>query len=105
MAQDIEPAPSPAELLALVDAEQARTTAAIEPGVRLVYGVWGLAWLVGFGALYVARAEVGPVDLGAAVAGITLALLLVTAMTVTGRALEDYTAALRELLTPPPAPR
>lgn len=84
MAQGVEPALNPAELLALVDTERARTTAAIEPDLRLVYGVWGLAWLVGFGALHVARAEVGPVDITPVLAETTLLLLLVTAMTVTG---------------------
>ena len=38
----------PAAMLALVEGERARAERAVEPDVRLVYAVWGTAWLVGF---------------------------------------------------------
>jgi hypothetical protein len=75
---------TPADLLALVESERARTSAAIGPDPLLVYGVWGLAWLLGFGALYLARAETGPVTVSLVVAGATFFLLLASAMVITG---------------------
>lgn len=42
---------APAGLLALVEAERARTSAAIEPDPRVVYGARGLGWLLGSAAL------------------------------------------------------
>src|SRR5688500_14167149 len=39
-------------ILAGVEKDRASAAAAIEPDPRLVYGVWGTAWLLGFGLLY-----------------------------------------------------
>lgn len=88
---------TPGELLALVEGERARTSAAIEPDPRLVYGVWGIAWLLGFAALYVARAGTGPVDVAPAVAGIAFFLLFVAAMVVTGFHMARRFAGVRGL--------
>lgn len=88
---------APGELLAMVEAEQARTTAAIEPDPRLLYGAWGLAWFVGFAALYVARAEAGPVEVAPTVAGITHFVLLLSALMVTGVHMARRFAGVRGL--------
>ncbi|MHB1473947.1 MAG: hypothetical protein ACYCV4_10030 [Dermatophilaceae bacterium] len=72
------------ESLALVEAERARTSSAIAPDPRLLYGVWGLAWLLGFAGLYLASADTGPVAMPPAVAGIAFFLLLLAATVVTG---------------------
>lgn len=75
---------APAELLALIEAEQNRAAAAIEPDPRLMYGCWGLAWLLGFAALYLAYADTSPVGISPTAAGLVLGVLLTTAMVVTG---------------------
>ncbi len=90
---------APAELLALVEAEQARTSAALEPDARLIYGCWGLAWLLGFGSLYLARAEIGPVELAPSVAGLVFFGLLVAAMVITGMHMSRRFAGVRGVST------
>jgi len=75
---------TPAELLALIEAERARASAALVPDPRVLYAVWGIAWLVGFAVLYVARTGTGPVGVAPAVAGAAFGVLLVAAMVVTG---------------------
>lgn len=75
---------TPGQLLALVEAERASTSAAIEPDPRLLYGAWGLAWLLGFATLYVSRADSGPVDVAPVPAGIAFFVLLASAMATTG---------------------
>lgn len=72
----------PADWLARVEAEQQRTRTAIEPDVRLIYGVWGAAWLLGFLVLWYAAAD-GAVDVSMPLAGVVFALCLAAAMGVT----------------------
>ncbi|MEP6761707.1 MAG: hypothetical protein ABJA93_10135 [Sporichthyaceae bacterium] len=71
-----------AELLDLVAAERASIRAAIEPDPRVVYGVWGVAWLVGFACMYAAHGG-GPVDVADGVAGVVFFVLLVAAALLT----------------------
>ena len=47
----------PAEQLRLVADQQARTRAALAPDERLLFGAWGVAWFVGFGAIWLASPE------------------------------------------------
>lgn len=71
---------TPDEMLALLEAERRRAAAALEPDIRLVYGVWGAAWLVGFGALWwsaAARGVPGPL------AATLFAVLIIAAIVVT----------------------
>ncbi len=51
---DAAAALDPAGRLRLVAEQEARTRAALSPDARLLFGAWGTAWLVGFGALWAA---------------------------------------------------
>ena len=52
--QPPETALDPAEQLRLVAEQRARTHAALVPDERLLFGAWGVAWSVGFGAIWLA---------------------------------------------------
>jgi hypothetical protein len=69
----------PADMLELAERERRRTARAIEPDARLIYGVWGVAWLVG--NLLMWSAAHGGVTWG--LAGPVFAVLLVAAMVTT----------------------
>jgi hypothetical protein len=43
---------NPAEALRLIEAEQAAARRGMQPDPRLTFGPWGIAWLVGFGLLF-----------------------------------------------------
>jgi hypothetical protein len=49
---DPEVPPSVQDALGIIQRQQQVAAAQIEPNARLLYGVWGLAWLLGFGAFY-----------------------------------------------------
>jgi len=74
----------PRDALALLEAEHTRTQRQLEPDARLLYGVWGAAWLVGFLVLWTSATGRGPLVLPAPAAGATFALLLGAAVVVTG---------------------
>ncbi len=78
--QSVEGDLAPADSLALIEAQRRITTAQIEPDIRLMYGVWGLALLIGDAAFFFATWDNSPIQLPIPVAGITLFVLLVTAM-------------------------
>lgn len=71
----------PREALALLESERDRTQQHLEPDARLIYGVWGVAWLVGFLALWSASTGAGP--LSRPVAGVVFAVCLAVAVVVT----------------------
>ena len=73
-----------AESLALIEAQRRRVTAQIEPDIRLLYGVWGLALLVGEAAFFFAYWENSPIAIPLPVAGVTLFVSLVAAMVTMG---------------------
>lgn len=73
-----------AESLALIEAQQRRVAEQIEPDIRLLYGVWGLALLIGEAAFFFASWADSPIPLPLPVAGVTLFLSLVTAMVTMG---------------------
>jgi hypothetical protein len=79
----IEPGTDPASLLAMVDDERRRAVRAIEPDPRLIFGVWGVAWLVGFLLMWAGAADDSPVDLPLPVAGTLFGACLVGAVAVT----------------------
>lgn len=79
---DEQPA-DPAAALALVEAEQARTAAALEPDPRVVYGTWGAGWLAGFLALWCWASDAAPFRLPGAVAGIAFAVCIAGSMALT----------------------
>lgn len=88
-------APDAAAILAALEADRARAAAAIEPDVRLLYGVWGAAWLVGFALLYGARAPDPPVVVPVALAQVTFAACIAGAVVVTGSHLARRFAGVR----------
>ncbi|MFI7441744.1 transporter [Nonomuraea indica] len=52
MADDGEPAPSPEEMLRLIERQRADTVRRLKGDPRLLYAPWGVAWLLGFGTLF-----------------------------------------------------
>lgn len=84
-----EPPADPAAMAALVAAQRAHVARATRPDPRLLYGVWGAAWLVGFGLLWLSqRASGAGLPLGWAFVGFAVcmvAALAVTAVHLTRR--------------------
>ncbi|HEV3357862.1 MAG TPA: hypothetical protein VG247_13795 [Pseudonocardiaceae bacterium] len=76
MTQQPDPPLSPADSMALIDAHQASRQRAQHLGGALLCGVWGVAYLVGWGAFYLSREHVLPV----LVAGILTGVLTVAAI-------------------------
>lgn len=74
----------PREALAMLESERSRTQRQLEPDVRLLYGVWGAAWLVGFLVLWASATGRGPLVLPPTAAGAVFAALLAVAVVVTG---------------------
>lgn len=85
----------PAELLALLEAQRTQASAAMEPDPRVIYGAWGLAWLVGFAAMYLAQVPSAPLDLGVGPAFVVFFACLAAAMVVTGVHLARRFAGVR----------
>ncbi|WP_369370548.1 hypothetical protein AB1046_17370 [Promicromonospora sp. Populi] len=50
---------SPAETLRLIREQQEATRDAVEPDGRLLFGVWGIAWLIGYLAMWVSARDAG----------------------------------------------
>lgn len=73
----------PREMLALLGAERARTQEALDPDPRLIFGVWGVAWLLGFLAFWSAASAAAPVDVPIAVAAVFFFACIVGAIAVT----------------------
>lgn len=84
----------PKTMLGLLEGEQARTAQALDPDPRLIYGVWGAAWLVGFLLMWsAARGE--PLDLGLGVAGAFFGACMVGAVATTIVHIGRRTAGVR----------
>ncbi|MDR7302640.1 hypothetical protein [Haloactinomyces albus] len=47
-----EAAPSPAEMLAITEQQQKRTERELDADPGILFGAWGLAWLLGFAELF-----------------------------------------------------
>lgn len=73
----------PAAGAALVAAQRARVAEATDPDPRLLFGVWGTAWLVGFGALWAVSGDRPAVAGDPGVAAWLFVGLIVVAMVVT----------------------
>lgn len=71
----------PAVLLAMVERERERTIRAIEPDPRLIYGLWGGAWLIGFLLMWLASRDDAQLD--RRVAGAVFGSLLITSVVLT----------------------
>lgn len=65
---DTDAAPDPADALAIIAAQRARTDDT-RPSDALIFGIWGAAWLVGYGLLWLtARDDDTPSVLAGAIA-------------------------------------
>lgn len=79
--------------LALIAAQRASVGQRLEPNPVLLYGLWSVTYLLGFGGLHLVRADVAGVPLP--VAGGLFALLIVLALVLTGVHTRRVTSGLR----------
>ncbi|WP_298459028.1 hypothetical protein [uncultured Cellulomonas sp.] len=98
---DAAPAPAdddapsdPAATAALIVQQRARLAAATDVDGRVLFGAWGLAWLLGFGLLYLTAGDDPLVVTSPTVAGVVFAGLLMTALVVTAVHVARRTAGL-----------
>ncbi|ROS79096.1 hypothetical protein [Cellulomonas sp. PhB143] len=80
-APDAEPPLDPAEGARLIREQRERTGTQMRPDGRILYGVWGVAWLLGFGALWTTTGAAG--DYPTAWAFVVYGVMIVVAMVVT----------------------
>ena len=83
----------PAASAALIAEQRARTGAALGVDGRVLFGAWGVAWVLGYGALWLAASDLLGVDDVAA--GALFAGLLVAAVVVTSVHLARRSAGVR----------
>jgi hypothetical protein len=72
-----QPPPSAADALAIIQRQQAHTTAGLTPNLALLYGIWGVVWLIIGVGFYLLRS--GTLLVPSWLPGTALAVLLVTA--------------------------
>jgi hypothetical protein len=77
---DEDAAPDLAAMLAVAESEQRRTAEQLGPDESLIYGAWGLAWLVGAGSMWL---SLGPRVVPEALAGSVFFVCIVSAMVFT----------------------
>lgn len=92
---DFEDAPSPADMLAVSRRQQQRTEQEFSGSPATMFGAWGLAWLVGFGALYVSVDATPTFGAAFLVALLLFFACLATAGLVTGLLLRRASRGLR----------
>ena len=85
----------PAASAALIAEQRARVAAETDVDGRLLFGVWGAAWLIGFGAMWSVAGDRPALGWPPAVAGTVFGGLLVTAMVVTAVHVARRTAGVR----------
>jgi hypothetical protein len=73
----------PAASAAIVAAQRARVAQETDVDGRLLFGAWGVAWLLGFGAMYAVAGERPLLDWPPEAAGAVFGGLLVTAAVIT----------------------
>ncbi len=74
--------PSAADALAIIEEGRSRTTAGLMPNLVLLYGAWGVAWLLGFGGSYVMGADLLDVSPTVAITVIAAAFVLAVAISI-----------------------
>ncbi len=88
-AQDpAEAPPSIRDAAEIIERQRQLAAARIEPDARLLYGVWGAAWLVGFGTFYLVAARIVGVPIwvaGLVFFGVLTAAGAITGVHITGR--------------------
>lgn len=91
-------APDLAAGLRLIEEQGRAVRAATEPDARILFGTWGLAWLVGYLAMYIGgggQGSPGPVG-GAIFGGCLLAAVVITAVHISRRAAGMRGASARQ---------
>lgn len=81
-ATDPEDPPSAADALAIIHDGHARAAAGLTPNLALLYGVWGLAWLVGFGVSYVTGAGILTLSPAVAITVVAAAFALAVVISI-----------------------
>ncbi|WP_250445250.1 hypothetical protein [Actinotalea sp. C106] len=84
-----------AQVAALVAAQQDRVRAATDVDGRVLYGAWGVAWVIGFLAMWLAAVDDPPVQMPQIAAGLIFFGLLVSAGVVTAVHIARRTAGVR----------
>lgn len=79
---DPEQPPSAADAMAIIEEGRARTAAGLAPNLVLLYGMWGVAWLVGFGVSYVLSADLLDLSPGVAITVVAAAFALAVAISI-----------------------
>jgi len=92
---DEDPPLDPAASAALIEAQRERLAAATDVDGRLLFGVWGVAWLVGFAALYTVAGDEPLLGWPPAAAGTLFAALMLGAIVVTTVHIARRTAGVR----------
>lgn len=77
-----QPPPSAADALAIIQRQQAHTTAGLTPNLGMLYGIWGVVWLIIGVGFYLVRS--GALEVPGWLPGTSLAALLVTASVISG---------------------
>lgn len=85
--------PEAAELLALIEEERARAARALEPDAAVIYALWGVAWLLGFLAMWAGYSAA--IAFPRLVGGLVFAALIGTAVIVNVVHVIRRTAGLR----------
>lgn len=79
----------PADILRAIEDERLHAESAMTPNARLLYGSWGVAWLIGFAALYAAFVPTDqpllPFWLGALIGAAALVAAIVLSATHSAR--------------------
>ena len=77
---DDEKSPSPAESWAIIDAQRRQVRESLTADDRMLYGIWGLAWGIGYVAMFLTVGPEGQPDL---LGGSIFGGLIVTALVFT----------------------
>ena len=73
----------PATSAALIEAQRAKVVSATDVDGRLLFGLWGIAWLLGFGGLWATALDEPLVDVAPATALAVFMVLILTAVVLT----------------------
>lgn len=84
----------PREALGMIDAEGRRTRAALDVRLPWQLTAWGLAWLIGFGVMWLDVRGQSPYRGPGVASGLTFGILMLAAMTVTAMVIARGTAGL-----------
>lgn len=84
-----------AESLALIEDQRRAVGEQIEPDTRVLYGLWGLALLIGESAFFLSTWADSPIEIPLGIAGFILFVSLLTAMVLTSIHIARRVAGVR----------